>query len=117
MNSVAQNIKRKIVDPAISSIRHSAVGFVTVVYHDSRLVDVTYRDSSSKIRTAKNIPFPKYGDGVFSESLKAGDIVELGYRNQDKKNMYIVSVIKRDQAGADFICEKGSSLMLSTNLL
>lgn len=69
-NSIQQNIKSKLIDPAISAVKHAVVGFVTVVYHDERKVDITYKDNDNILRTAKKISFPRYGDGIFSESLK-----------------------------------------------
>ncbi|MGM0165027.1 hypothetical protein [Enterococcus sp. 4E1_DIV0656] len=115
-NSIQQNIKSKLIDPAISAVKHAVVGFVTVVYHDERKVDITYKDNDNILRTAKKISFPRYGDGIFSESLKAGDYVELAYRNQKKESMYIASVIKKAQNSYDFVFDKGKNLPTSTNL-
>lgn len=116
MNSVQANILKNVVNPAVQSINHSVLGFVTVVYQDERKVDVTYTDKHAQVRTAKKILFPKYGDGVFTQSLEEGDMVELSYRNQKKENMYISSVMKKEQSYTDLLFETGKKLPVSTNL-
>ena len=52
-NSIQDNIKKKLIDPAIAAVKNTVVGFVTVVYHDERTVDITYKDNDNIIRLSR----------------------------------------------------------------
>ena len=116
MNDIQNSILKKIVNPAIKQVRNSVRGYVAVVYEDERKVDIYYKDHNNATRLAPMIDFPKHGDGVFSESLEAGDMVELTYRSQSQRELYISQVKKRHQGASDFYLNKGVSLPVSTDL-
>lgn len=116
MNEIQKNIRDKLLRPELKRLRTTTVGFVTVVYHRERKVDVSYTDEHGQMQTARQIRFPKYGDGVFTESLKEGDAVEMAYRNQSKDSLYITSVVKKNQSNYDFIFEHGTNLPRTTKI-
>ena len=116
MNPTLKKIKENIVDPEIRNIRNTAIGYITAVYYEKRTCDVVYIDKDNANRVKKDIPFPKDGDGVFTQSLEAGDKVELAFRNQTRNAMYISSVYKKRQTRSDFALENGQDLPLSTDL-
>lgn len=116
MNPTLKKIKETVVDPEIRAIRNTAIGYITAVYYSSRTCDVVYVDKDNAKRSKNGLPFPKDGDGVFTQSLQSGDKVELAFRNQKKDNMYISTVYKRQQSRADLSLTQGQDLPLSTDL-
>lgn len=116
MNPTLEKIKKKIVDPEISKIKNAVVGYVTAVYYQKRTCDIAYIDSDGARKVTKNISFPKDGDGLYTQSLKAGDRVELAYRNQSMHNMYISSVYKKNKKQSEMSILYGQDLPISTDL-
>lgn len=116
MNQLQANILKELVNPAIRKIKKTVVGYIAVVYLKERKIDVYYKDMDGATRLASKLDFPKYGDGVFTEGLKAGDIVELSYRNQAQNDVFVTQVIKRNQSEKDFSLTKGSKLPKSVDL-
>ena len=117
MNQTLENIKRKIVDPEVAKIKNGVVGYVTAVYYTKRTCDIFYIDNDGMKKKVKNMPFPKDTDGLFGESLKPGDKVELAYRNQTMTNMYISMVYKREKSKSELFVPFGQDLPISTDLM
>lgn len=116
MNSTLEKIKKQIVDPEISKIRNAVVGYVAAVYYQTRTCDIVYIDTDGARKTKKNVVFPKDGDGLFTQSLKPGDRVELAYRNQSMQNLYISTVYKKNRKTSDLAISYGQDLPSSTDL-
>ena len=116
MNPTLKKIKEIVVDPEIRNLRNTTLGFVTAVYYENRTCDVTFVDRDNSKRTKLGLPFPKDGDGVFTQTLEAGDKVELAFRNQTKNSMYISTVYKRQKRQSDLFLKDGQDLPLSTDL-
>ena len=116
MNPTLERIKKQIVDPEISKIKNAVVGYVAAVYYATRTCDIVYIDNDGARKTKKNVAFPKDGDGLFTQSLKPGDRVELAYRNQSMHNLYISAVYKKNKTTADMNIQYGQDLPFSTDL-
>lgn len=116
MNPTLERIKKSIVDPEIAKMKNAVVGYVSAVYETNRTCDVFYIDNDGARKKVKGLPFPKDTDGLFGESLKSGDKVELAYRNQSMANMYISMVYKRNKSRNDLTIPYGQDLPISTDL-
>lgn len=116
MNSTLENIKRKIVDPEISKIKQTVVGFITAVYYKERRCDIVYFDTDGAQKKIKRLPLPEEGSGLFNQAIKSGDKVELSYRNRSDNNMFISKVYRRSDSVSDFGLTKGEHLPHSTDL-
>ncbi|MEI4281663.1 hypothetical protein [Tetragenococcus halophilus] len=116
MNQLQSNIIKNLINPEVRRVKSAVNGFVAVVYQEERKADVYYKDMDGATRLAEKIEFPKYGDGVFSESLQPGDKVELTYKNQQSGDLFISHVAKRGQSSNDFYVEKGTKLPTSIDL-
>ena len=116
MNSTLEKIKKAIVDPEIQKLKNTVIGYVAAVYYESRTCDVFYIDNDGARKEKKGLAFPKDGDGVFTQSLKPGDRVELAYRNQSVNNMYISTVYKRNKSTRELTIPNGQDLPFSTDL-
>lgn len=116
MDQILENIKKKIVDPEIGKLKNAVLGIVVFVDYKKRICDVAFIDKDNSRKIKENIPFPKDGDGLFTQSLQAGDEVELSYRNQSMDNLYIATVYKRNKKKEDFWIPNGQDLPFSTDL-
>ena len=116
MNEIMRDIKRKIVDPEFQRLKLSVRGFVGAVYYEERVCDVIYFDTDGAQKKIKRIKMPESDGGVFSQTLQAGDKVELTYRNKSDVNLYISKVYRREASREDFKVENGQLMPLSTHL-
>lgn len=117
MNPTMKKLQDKILQsPDIKYPKNSVKGYVAAVYYDERRCDVTYWAPDGNQSTKKRIEFPKDGDGVFHESLKVGDVVELSFKGKTHEGIYISGVRKKSKSKKDLETSKGQTLPLSTNL-
>ena len=117
MNPTLKKIQDSILDnPDIKYPKNSAKGYVSSVYYESRKCDIVYWAPDGTKMTRRMIEFPKDGDGVFHQSLKPGDIVELSFKGKTHEGIYISGVQKKNKSKKDFNTDKGQELPLSTYL-
>ncbi len=116
LSPTLKKIQDQIVTPKLDSLRNAVMGTIAEVDYTNRTCTVVFIDKDSARRTKTGVAFPKDGDGVFTQALKAGDKVELSFRNQTVANMYISAVYKKNQSAADYTVTFGQTLPLSTEL-
>lgn len=116
MNEILKRIQKEVVDPKIGSIKQSVKGYVSAVYYHERQCDVFYFDRTGAKRKVKRLAMPEDGNGVFTQSLKAGDKIELSFRNQNNNVLYISRVYRRDEDSLDYNVNKGQYLPGHTDL-
>lgn len=117
MNPTMKKIQDNILKtPDIKYPKNSAKGFVSAVYYNRRRCDVVYWAPDGTKMTRKLLEFPKDGDGIFHESLKVGDVVEISFKGKTHEGIYISGVQKKNKHTNDFKTDKGQSLPISTNL-
>lgn len=117
MNPTLKKIQQTILEsPEIKNPNNAARGYVVNVYYEKRKCDVVYWKNDGTKMTKKRMNFPVEGDGVFKESLKPGDIIEISFKGKTQEGAYISSVQKKNKSKKDFLTEKGQELPLSTNL-
>lgn len=116
MNPTLKKIKQTIVDPEIQSIKHNVVGYIAAVYYQERRCDAVYFDNDGSLKRVKRLRLPTEGDGLFKETLKAGDKVELAFRNKTSSNMFISRVYKQGERKSDFYLHDGQQLPRITQL-
>lgn len=117
VNPTIKRLTQEILStPELKFQNNSSKGFISAVYYKRRKCDVVYWAPDGAQKTAKNINLPKDGDGIFRESLKPGDVVELSFKGKTQRNMFISGVQKRNKSENDFEAKKGQKVPLSTNL-
>lgn len=117
MNPTMNRLKEILLSsPEIKYQKNSVRGYVSAVYYDERRCDVAYWTPEGVQATKRKMHFPKDGDGLFNQSLKTGDIVELSYKGRSSDGLHITGVQKRNKSRRDFYTEKGQGLPISTNL-
>lgn len=102
--------------PELKYTNNSTRGYVTAVYYEQRRCDIVYWAPDGTKMTRKRVELPKDGDGVFHESLKPGDIVEVSFKGRTQEGMFISGVVKKNRSTKDFEADKGQDLPLSTDL-
>ena len=113
MSQLLNKIKRQIVDPALAEIKSSTYGYVTEVNFQSKTCNVIMIEKDGSRRRKNNLSFDT-GRGLQGQSLKPGDTVEIGYRNNNYKHSYIIRI--HEQAQPDINTIKGQDLPEFTNL-
>lgn len=113
LSEILKKIKRQIVDPAVKDIRNSAYGYVTEVDFQSKTCNVILIEKDGTRRRKNNLSFDT-GRGLQNQSLKPGDTVEVGYRNNNFKHSYIIRI--HEQNAPDIRTTKGQDLPGFTNL-
>ena len=90
MNHILKRLKNEIVDPAMAEIKSSTVGYVIAVDYTNRTADVSIIEKDGSRRRLSGLAFPQNDRGLYTQSLKAGDTVEIGYRNRNFSSTYII---------------------------
>lgn len=116
MNEILRNIQKSVVDPKIAKLKQSVRGFVSAVYYEDRQCDVYYFDVNGAKRRIKRLALPIDGDGVFNQTVKSGDRVEISFRNQKDNAVFISRVYRRAESEYDYKVDKGQGLPISTHL-
>lgn len=117
MNPTLKRISDKIMsNPDIKYPKNSSRGYVSSIYYNERKCDVVYWAPDGTKMTKHYLDFPKDGDGLFTQSLKVGDVVEISYKGKTHSGVYISGVKKKDKNKKDFNMTKGQSLPISTDL-
>ena len=115
-NELMKKLSTQIKKDINSDTNISTSGHILKVNYEHRKVDVSYESNSGGRRIARDIPFPKGEDGVYTTSLETGDMVELSYRNNSRDIMYITNVYRKNKSYEDFEIEKGKRMPYSTSL-
>lgn len=117
MNPSMKKLRDTILaSPEIKFPNNSTKGYVAAVYYEERKCDVVYWSTDGTKTSKKRLDVPKDGDGVFHESLKPGDIVEISFKGKTHEGMFISGVQKKNRKKTDFSIKKGQELPISTNL-
>lgn len=110
-NPLIDTIMKKAVKPYMDTHARTVEGYVAAVDYKKRECDLVYFEPGANVRRyRRGIAFPKDGDGVFHQSLKAGDRVELGFRNLSYQMPYIEHVYREAQTEEELKAERGSDL-------
>ena len=115
MNDILRNIQKQIVDPSIGRIKQSVKGYIAVVYPNEHKCDVHYFDDSGMKRRIKRLDLPEQDNGLYTDDPRAGDRVEISFRNQSDSAVYISRVFRRRNAQSDAVTG-GQDLPVSTDL-
>lgn len=115
-NEVMKKLTQQISQSIVGDLNTTTSGTVIKVNYKFRKVDVTYDSQYGGRKIARDIPFPKGEDGVFTTSLEPGDMVELAYRNNSRDNMYITNVYRKEFSYDNLEVEKGNMMPRSTSL-
>lgn len=117
MNPTIKKLAKEILDtPELKYQKNSTKGVIAATYYTKRKCDVVYWAPDGSKRTIRSINYPKDGDGVFHESLKAGDIVDLSFKGKTQQGIFISGVQKKNKSTQDFETIKGQDIPISTNL-
>lgn len=110
-NPIHQQIYDQVVSPTLKQERRGVEGRIIGVDYYNQTVDVFWKDQNGYAgRTAKELRTPRGDDGVFSEGLKMGDEVEIGFRNGNIDSPYIVSVYNKKSGKSNYRAKYGSSI-------
>ena len=115
-NEIFNKLSRQIQKEVNANTNISTSGHIIKVNYEFRKVDVSYDSNGGAKKIARDIPFPKGEDGVYTTSLETGDMVELTYRNNSRDIMYITNVYRRNKTYDDFEISKGNRMPYSTSL-
>lgn len=110
-NPLIDTIIKKGVQPYMESKARTVEGYICAVDYRKRECDIVFFEPGANVRRyRRGIPFPKDGDGVFHQSLKTGDRVELGFRNLSYQFPYIEHVYREAQSMEELNAESGADL-------
>lgn len=110
-NPLIDTIMKKAVKPYFEGKAQVVEGYVAAIDYARRECDLVYFEPGANVRRyRRGIAFPKDGDGVFHQSLKTGDRVEVGFRNASYQMPYIQHVYRESQTEEEMSIENGKTL-------
>lgn len=116
-NPIIENIMNKAVRPLLQKQARTLEGVIVSVDYGKRTATIAFFDPVGNVRRIRrDVDFPKDGDGVFHQSLKNGDRVELSFRNQTYERPYISAVHRKGQTAQELDASAGRQLPGSMRL-
>lgn len=115
-NPLIKTIMDKAVRPMLDKQARTVEGVISYVNYKQQLLDIVYFEPGAQVRRfRKGVPFPKESDGVIGQTLKAGERVELSFRDNSFQKPYVSKVYKETQDDALEV-RKGKALPFHTDL-
>jgi hypothetical protein len=109
-NPVHEAIYRTVVKPAMTSRKMSIEGSIMRVNYYNNTARIYWRDpDSGAVRESENVPLPVDGDGVYKQTVEAGDRVTLAFRSGNHDNPY-VTIVHKKQNGVDYEAKNGAGI-------
>ena len=113
MSSLLNKLEKQVIQPALASIKSSALGYVMEVNDLNKTANVIIMEKDGTKRRKNNLSFES-AIGIQNQNLKPGDTVEIGYRNNEASHSYIIRV--HQSAPAKPFVVNGQNLPNFTNL-
>lgn len=101
-------IYKNAVKPSIDQLFFDVEGMVIGVNYMKQTVDVWWSDRNGQSGEAKGVPLPKDGDGVYKQSVKIGDKVQLGFLNANNQNPFVTMIYTADSNSKNYKSKSGS---------